>query len=188
MANLITNYSFESNLDGWVQTGSTSDVFLRSQTLSAAHGVWYATKEASGTGSRNLDYTGGINVTPGQTYSWGARLRWIQGATPRNIRLDVRWLNNIGTIFQTDTGSTGAGANIIPTTGSWSLINTLNVTAPTTGDPATSAYGAQVRIALLSAALGDAYALDAVQFNGGATLEPLGSESWSTVKFIRLGT
>lgn len=184
MTNLIGNYSLETDTSGWANVGGAGDIISRENTpYTAVDGTWYGTKEVTGAGSRNLDY-GSIPVTPGSFYSFGFYGRWKTGATPKNLRLDVRWFDSTGTAINTDTGTSTA-----VTTGAWTQLTRLNMQAPkiTNGQTA-DAVTAALRIVVLSAAVGDIFAWDAAQCNAGATLESLTPQiTWTISKYVKFG-
>lgn len=185
MTNLIGNYSLESDTSGWANVGGPSDVIARENSpYTAVDGTWYGTKEATGTGARNTDYAS-IPVTPGLFYSAGVWVRWKTGATPKRLRLDVRWFDSTGTSFATISGT---GTTV--STSSWTQLSQLNLQAPKIANgQANDAVSAAVRILFHdSAAIGDIYAFDAAQFNVGATLESLTPQlTWSISKYVKFG-
>lgn len=162
MPNQAPNPSFETDLTGWESASGTPSTLTR-VTEQAWHGTWsmLVHSNAAANVTVRTDLAGSPAVVPGEVWSIGVHGRWKSGATPRNLRADLRWLNSGGTEAATQPST---GQSIAMPTSSWVQSKTEGVTAP--ADAATI----RIRIVVVSTALDDEFYLDGIQIEKAATL------------------
>jgi hypothetical protein len=162
VSNLVPNPSFETDLTGWVATGTGSVARVTSEPAFDGSAVATLTIGSTGQAALTNNVTGfRAPVVAGQTYSAGLRAKWRTG-TPKNLHCDVVWYDASNNTIP--PASTGVSSISSTSYQQWKI---ENVTAPA------GAVTAALRgTTATNATTGDVIDFDGFQLNEGAVLEP----------------
>lgn len=149
--NLVPNPSLEVNTSGWAAGASTSIARSTAQARSGAASLSLTRTGTVGDASASTTVgAGGMTVEAGEAYTASAHL--LPDTTARNVRVDITWYTDAGTVV-----STSAGAAVIEVGGEWVRVSTT-ATAPET------AARAAVVVVAEGAAVSEVHYADAVLF------------------------
>lgn len=156
MTNQLSNPSFETDLTGY-QTSSAT--LTRLGPVGDAPDGSYTMQAAYTSGTNMLVNTNPQTVAaaPGDVWSAGAKAR-VSTGTARVFRVDVQFLDSVGTILST------VNAPTVTATGSYQQFVNEGITAPA------STATVRIRTTYVGAVVGDALEMDAFQLELGATL------------------
>ncbi|MFB4348482.1 hypothetical protein [Microbacterium sp. CR_7] len=158
VANLVSNPSFETNLDGWaVGTNATALGRFNDTTQGAVSGNWAARWVSGASGSSYIDYQD-ISIRAGESYVLSAYM-YSEGA-PRTGRVMMRFKGGNGAILRDAYGlSTPLQSN------AWNRLDIAAVAPP-------GAEKATLHLELIATGAGQAVRADAVMFHQGTEVIP----------------
>jgi len=109
-ANRVTNSTFESGLDGWVAQGDhDASSWEAGQGYNSAHCLHVRATDHGDTGANRIRTTLTTPLSPGQTATIRARVRWLAGCPEILLRLRGNWLEATGNMLTAaNLGTPGA--------------------------------------------------------------------------------
>lgn len=132
--------------------GGGSNTITRETTPTPSGGTHYGRVNFGSAITTNID-SSAVVVVAGNTVTATAAVRWITGATPRNMRLDLRFFSDTAA---TVVVSTSAGTSTATSAAAWSTLTRAGVAVPAT------AIRARVRVVTLTPQAAEASGVDQV--------------------------
>lgn len=153
VASLVSNPSFETNMDGWAAgTNATAPARFSDTAQGEVSGDWVARWASSGAGSSYIDYQD-ISVRPGTSYVFTAYM--YSEAAARNARVMIRFKAGNGATLRDFYSTT----TLLKTT-AWTRLAVIGVAPPGTEK-------ATLHLEHITTAAGQAARADGVMFHEG---------------------
>lgn len=159
--NLVPNPSFETDVSTW--SPLSTNTLTRTTSGTPKYGSAYAYFTAISPSGNATMQTDRVDIIPGAKYCAAAWVKWRTGSTPRNMRCDIQWFDDLDATISPSAN----GVSTVTNTSTWiqlSDANNTNVTAPP------GATRARVRIVMVSPVNNDACNIDGVQLEQATSL------------------
>ncbi|WCJ58246.1 lamin tail domain-containing protein [Fontisphaera persica] len=110
--NLVRNPDFESGLDGWYAQGAFKYTYLETtQGYQSARSLHVVASDRGDTGANRIRTRLTAALSPGQTATLRARVKWLRGEPQILLRLRGNWLEAVGNALTTTAMGTPGRPN-----------------------------------------------------------------------------